>query len=45
MKNLGSLMAAYAAVWAIFFVFHLTVARRVARLRDEVERLKEQLKR
>jgi CcmD family protein len=44
MKNLGSLVAAYAAIWAIFFVYHFTVARRVARLQDEVERLKEHLK-
>jgi CcmD family protein len=45
MKNLDSLMAAYFAVWAIFFVYQFSVSRRVARLRDEVERLKETLKR
>src|SRR5207245_1939909 len=44
MKNLGSLMAAYLAVWAIFFVYHFTVARRVARLQDEIARLKQSLK-
>ena len=44
MKDLNSLMAAYLAVWAIFFVYHFTVSRRLARLRDEVERLKETLK-
>lgn len=44
MKNLGSLMAAYMAVWAIFFVYQLTVARRLARLQDEVARLKQTLK-
>ncbi|HEX2712681.1 MAG TPA: CcmD family protein [Candidatus Acidoferrales bacterium] len=44
MKNLESLMAAYLAVWVIFFVYHLTVGRRLARLRDDVERLKETLK-
>jgi CcmD family protein len=43
-KDLNSLMAAYLAVWAIFFVYHFTVSRRLARLRDEVERLKETLK-
>ncbi len=44
MKNLDSLMAAYLAVWAIFFVYHFTVARRVARLQDEIARLKQNLK-
>jgi CcmD family protein len=44
MKNLDSLMAAYLAVWAIFFVYNYTVARRVARLQDEVARLKQSLK-
>jgi CcmD family protein len=43
-KNLDSLMAAYFAVWAIFFVYQFSVSRRLARLRDEVERLKETLK-
>jgi CcmD family protein len=44
MKNLESLMAAYLAVWAIFFVYYFTVARRVARLQEELKRLKESLK-
>lgn len=45
MKNLGSVMAAYLFAWAIFFVYHLSVARRLTRLQDEVKRLKETLKR
>jgi len=45
MKNLGSLMAAYISVWAIFFIYYITVSRRLARLQDEVERLKQILKR
>jgi CcmD family protein len=40
MKNLDSVFAAYIAVWAIFFVYQFTVSRRLARLQDEVERLK-----
>jgi CcmD family protein len=44
MKNLDSVLAAYLAVWAIFFVYHFTVSRRVAHLQDEVARLKETLK-
>lgn len=43
MKNFESLFAAYLAVWAIFFVFEVTVARRLARLRQEFDRLKNQL--
>jgi len=45
MKNLDSLMAAYLAVWAIFFVYHFTVSRRLARLQDEVKRLEENTRR
>lgn len=44
MKNMNSLMAAYLAVWSVFFVYQFTVSRRLARLRDEVQRLKETLK-
>jgi len=43
MKNLNSLMAAYLAVWAIFFVYQFTVSRRLARLREEVQRLRDSL--
>jgi CcmD family protein len=45
MKNLDSVLAAYLAVWAIFFVYQFTVSRRLARLQDEVERLKSAVKR
>jgi CcmD family protein len=45
MKNLDSVFAAYIAAWAIFFVFYVTIARRSASLRDEVERLKNSLHR
>ena len=38
-------MAAYLAVWAVFFVYQFTVSRRLASLRDEVQRLKQALKR
>jgi CcmD family protein len=43
MKNLNSIMAAYFAAWAIFFVYHFTVARRLSRLREEVANLKQSL--
>jgi CcmD family protein len=45
MKNLNSLMAAYLAVWVIFFIYQFSVSRRLARLWDEVQRLKDSLKR
>ena len=44
MKNMNSLIAAYLAVWAVFFVYEFTVSRRLASLRDEVQRLRETLK-
>jgi len=43
-KNFQFLFVAWMAVWAVFFVYELSVASRVARLRDEVERLKQQLR-
>ena len=44
MKNMNSLLAAYLAVWVIFLVYQFSVSRRLARLRDEVQRLKDSLK-
>ncbi|HEX9222394.1 MAG TPA: CcmD family protein [Candidatus Acidoferrales bacterium] len=44
MKNLNNLMVAYLFVWGIFFVYQATVARRLARLQDEVRRLREEAK-
>jgi hypothetical protein len=45
MKNLGSVFAAYVVGWGIFFVYYVTVARRTAALREQVERLKSLLNR
>ena len=45
MKNLNSVFAAYLFAWGIFFVYYLTVARRVSALRDDLERLKNSLNR
>jgi hypothetical protein len=39
-KNLDSVFAAYLIGWGVFFVYYLTVARRTAALRSEIERLK-----
>jgi len=43
MKNFGFLFTAWIAVWAVFFGYELSIANRVAKLREEVERLKQQL--
>jgi hypothetical protein len=40
MKNLDSVLAAYLAGWAIFFVYYVSVSRRISTLGEEVERLK-----
>ena len=45
MKNLGSVLAAYMIGWAVFFIYFVTVARRTADLRRDVQRLKESLNR
>ena len=45
MKNLGSVMVAYMIGWGVFFVYFITVARRTAELRKDVERLKQSLTR
>lgn len=45
MKNLGSVMLAYMIGWGVFFLYFVSVARRTADLRKDVERLKESLKR
>jgi hypothetical protein len=45
MKNLGSVFAAYVIGWGIFFIYYITVARRTAALREDLERLKNSLNR
>jgi hypothetical protein len=44
MKNFHFLFAAWIAVWAIFALYEVSIARRIARLRDEVNQLKQQLR-
>jgi CcmD family protein len=41
MKNLNFLAAAYIAIWLIFCGYVLTVARRMANLKDDIRRLKQ----
>jgi CcmD family protein len=44
MKNFESLFAAWMVVWAVFFVYEVTVARRLSKLREEIERLRQQMR-
>lgn len=44
MNNFEFLFAAWMFVWAIFFVYEVSIAQRMARLRKELEDLKQQLR-
>jgi CcmD family protein len=41
MKNLNFLVAAYMAIWLVFCGYVLSVARRMASLKDDIRRLKQ----
>ena len=41
MKNLNFLAAAYIAIWLVFCGYVLSVARRMANLKDDIRRLKQ----
>jgi hypothetical protein len=45
MRNFWSLFAAYLISWAIFFGFLLIVSSRLSRVQEEVNRLRELLRR
>jgi hypothetical protein len=44
-KNFGSILLAYMIGWGVFFLYFVSVARRTADLRKEIERLKNSLAR
>jgi CcmD family protein len=44
MENFESLFAAYIAVWAIFFIYDFTIARRMARVEKELAQTKQQMR-
>ena len=44
MKNFGFLFAAWMVVWAGFFGYEVSIARRLAQLRGDMERLKQQIR-
>jgi hypothetical protein len=43
MKNFDNLFAAWMFVWAVFFVYEVSIARRMMRLRKDLDDLKQQL--
>jgi len=45
MKNLNYLFAAYTAVWVLLFFYILSVARRNRSLEEEIDDLRELLRR
>jgi CcmD family protein len=44
MKNFEFLFTAWMVVWAVFFVYEVSVARRISQVRQELEQLKQQLR-
>jgi CcmD family protein len=44
MKDFHFLLTAWIAVWATFFAYEISVASRISRLRQEIERLKQQIR-
>ena len=44
MKNFESLFAAWMVVWAVFFLYEVTVARRISKLQEDIGQLKRQLR-
>jgi hypothetical protein len=45
MKNLDSVFAAYLIGWAVFFVYYLTVAKRISAVREELQAVKNSITR
>ena len=44
MKNFENLFAAWMFVWAVFFIYEVSIARRLARLKQDIESLKQQMR-
>jgi hypothetical protein len=43
MKDFKFLFGAWMTVWAVFFLYEVSIARRINQVREEIRRLKEQL--
>jgi len=44
MKYFENLFAAWMVVWAVFFIYEVSIARRLARLKQDIESLKQQMR-
>lgn len=44
MRNFHFLFAAWMTVWAVYFVYEVSIASRLARLQAEIDRLKQQIR-
>jgi CcmD family protein len=44
MKNFENLFAAWMVVWAVFFIYEVSIARRLASLKQDIEGLKQQMR-
>ena len=44
MSNFYFLLTAWMVVWAVFFAYEISVASRMSKLRDEIDRLKQELR-
>jgi CcmD family protein len=42
MKNFDYLFAAWTCVWVVFFLYEVSIARRLSRVRKELDDLKQQ---
>jgi CcmD family protein len=43
MSDFEFLFTAWMVVWAVFFVYEISVAKRIGQVSEEIERLKQQL--
>ena len=43
MTDFHFLFTAWMVVWAVFFVYEISIARRIKTVREEIDRLKQQL--
>lgn len=43
MSDFQFLFTAWMVVWAVFFVYEISIAKRITHVREEIDRLKQQL--
>jgi CcmD family protein len=45
MNHFGSVVAAYMVIWGFLMLYQFTISRRLSKLHQQVERLKESIER